>query len=350
MSAESVRLTLGAALAGCMVAVGLSAVLGFQTFLYFNIFPSDARRYKFLVGWIWAADAIHTVMICSTIWEYLIVNFSNPDIVTKIFPTVGITVAMTAVTTLSANSFYGWRIHKLSKQNWWLTGPIIFLSIARVGLAFATTSELIIMKTYPAFREKFQNLFTSGLIVSAVTDVIVSFARYYYLRNLKQGYMPTQEAVDAVVVFTLNDGILTCAVVIAAIACWLSMPHNFIYLGIYFTISKLYSNSVLATLNLRNWYRHRYAWTRPLGLSRMRGTTTGMNHGNSDHSQSMLPTSHPTDKHAPPSESGLGVEVYVERQVEYISELIGNSDLDVPETHSSKSRKSMDISPERLAL
>ncbi|GAW03771.1 hypothetical protein LENED_005519 [Lentinula edodes] len=303
-----------------MVAVGLSSVLGFQTFLYFRIFASDSLRYKILVGWLWVTDAVHTILVCTTVWQYLIVNFENSGVVTKIFPTVAITVAMTAVITLSVNSFYGWRIHKMSKYNWWLTGPIAFLSVARVGLAFTTTAEMMITKTFPEFATKFRILFTSGLFVSAVTDVVVSVARYYYLRNLKQGYLPTQEVVDAVVVFTINDGFLTCAVVIASIA--------------------FYSNSVLATLNLRNWYRHQYTWNRPLGLSMIRATTSdGSRVHAHERANTMLPSSDGSPhKHAHVRSIDDGrVEVYVEHQVEYnVGDFIPE-DLDALETHSHKS-------------
>ncbi|KAJ7736522.1 hypothetical protein B0H14DRAFT_3612698 [Mycena olivaceomarginata] len=256
--ASEVRTTVGAAFAGCMVAVALSAVLGFQTFLYFRIFPSDAVRYKLLVGWIWMLDAAHTLTICTSVWSYAITNFGDPDYTKQIVPSLAATVAFTAITTLSVGitSFYGWRIHKMSKSNWWLTGPIMLLAITRVGLAFVTTTEMILTKTFPAFAAGFNIVLTCGMSVSAVTDIIVSIARYYYLRNLKQGYSGTQEVVDAVVVFTLNDGILTCAVAIAAIIFLLRMPDNFVWLGIYFVIGKLFSNSALATLNLRNCGAH----------------------------------------------------------------------------------------------
>ncbi|KAJ7453945.1 hypothetical protein B0H11DRAFT_2325452 [Mycena galericulata] len=352
MSSDDVKLTLGAALAGCMVAVGLSAVLGFQTFLYFQIFPSDAQQYKLLVAWLWLSDAVHTCLMCTAIWQYLILNFAHPDIVETIFPLVpslsacisalmtdvviraiAMIVSLTALITLSVNTFYGWRIHKLSKHNWWLTGPIAFLSIVRVGLALTTTTEMFIEKTFPAFGAKFKILFTSGLAISAVTDIIVSAARYYYLRNVRQvltfitiavfslimmsptqGYSMNHEAVDAVVIFTINDGCLTCGVVLASIACWLSMPHNFVYLAIYFSIAKLYSNSVLATLNLRNWYRHRYVGSRPLGIPMKRPG------GASNEPNSIVGGSLPAHRQVTSTDmNGLPgkMEVFVDHQVEY---------------------------------
>jgi len=308
-SHPDVRATIGAALAGCIAAVGLSAVLGFQCFLYFQIFPADALKYKLLVAWIWLTDAVHSVLICTAVWQYAIENFNNHLIVDNIFPVVALTVAITAIITLSVNMFYGWRIHKMSKKNWWLTVPIILLSVARVGLAFTTTTEMILTKTFSNFAPRFKILFTSGLFVSAITDIIVSAARYHNLRNVKQGYSQNHDAVDGVLIFTINDGCLTCGVVILSIACWLSMPHNFVYLGIYFTIAKLYSNSVLATLNLRNWYRHRNIRPQVRGISMSHAV--GINGLNSAENAA----SRPTRKQS--QDDPERMEVFVDHQVEY---------------------------------
>ncbi|GAW03772.1 hypothetical protein LENED_005520 [Lentinula edodes] len=235
LDSDFLRSTLGSAFAGCMVAVGLSAVLGFQVFLYFRIFPSDALRYKVLVGWIWVLDVVHTVLLCTTMWRYLIVNFGNMAAVNELFPTTAAEISITAITTLTVNG--------------------------------------------------------------------------------------TREIVDATLVFTINDGFLSCVVAIATVC--LAMNNN-VYLGIYYTISKFYSNSVLATLNLRNWYRHRYA--HPVGLSLMRPLTSDgqtVHHGGHsplpDHSSS-------PSKHAYPNKiNGTVVEVHMQRQVEYdISNLITN--------------------------
>ncbi|KAF5377119.1 hypothetical protein D9757_008803 [Collybiopsis confluens] len=263
-------------------------------------------------------------------WHYLITNYGNPFESAEIYPTIPVGIIMTALITLSVNSFYGWRIFKLSKHNWWLTGSIAFLSLARVALALASASEMFKLKTFLGFLQN-KILFTSGLSVSVLTDIVISAARYHYLKALKQGYSQTQELVDRVVIFTVNDGVLTCAVVIVCIAFWLGMPYNFVYMAIYFTVSKFYSNSVLATLNLRNWHRHQYAWPgRALGLSMMQ--PTAIRERGARDSETILPvpadSAHINKSSSPDLESGrLEVEVFVARQVEYdASSLSGNAD------------------------
>ncbi|KAJ3771057.1 hypothetical protein FB446DRAFT_704955 [Lentinula raphanica] len=278
------------------------------TFLYFRIFASDALRYKLLVGWIWATDVVHTVLVCTSVWQYLILCYL-PKYHSEFrltVSTVAITIATTAVVTLSVNRFS------------YLSSELDLLSCSEIYVSplitQATTVEMLITKTFPEFATKFKILFTSGLFVSAVTDVIISVARYYYLRNLKQGYLPTQEVVDTVVLTIFNDTVplitlmTLSAVVIASIGFWLGMPHNFVYLGIYFTISKFYSNSVLAILNLRNWYRHQYTWNRPYGLSMIR---TMNNDGSRTHAHdratSMIPSSSGSpSKHAHPESPETG--------------------------------------------
>ncbi|KAJ3933491.1 MAG: hypothetical protein NXY57DRAFT_14598 [Lentinula lateritia] len=354
--------TVGAAFAGCLVAVGLSAVLGFQVFLYYRIFPSDTLSYKILVGWIWVTDTVHTILLCATIWQYLILSFEKLEIMVEVLPTVAVTVAMTATAALSVDGFYGWRIHKMSKQNWWLTGPIAFLSVAQVGLAFSkifandlnletyhlsltcfyfnTANAAVLMntKTFFDIAKKFQIVFVTNLFVSAVTDIIIAVARYYYLRDIKrQGYLPTQEIVDGIVVFTINDGVMTCAVAIAAVVCCLAMPNNFVFLGLFVVNSKFYSNSVLATLNLRNWYRHRYSPGHRPVLMMPRATSDAYKGETEQRSISMLPNFGGSTRRSSVSidhiEDETSVEMYMERQV----------DLDTPESRETKTKQTVEL-------
>ncbi|KAH8992398.1 hypothetical protein EDB92DRAFT_1857700 [Lactarius akahatsu] len=60
---------------------------------------------------------------------------------------------------------------------------------------------------------------------------------------------------STVVSFADNNGVLTCLVALATLICWIVMPTNLIYLGLHFTIGKCYSNSLLASLNMRDYVK-----------------------------------------------------------------------------------------------
>ncbi|KAJ7805157.1 hypothetical protein B0H14DRAFT_2881189 [Mycena olivaceomarginata] len=296
--------TLGAFLVGCMISVALSAIVGFQTFLYFQIFPTDTLPYKFLVAWIWFIDTGHTVLLCTTIWQYAVLNFARPEIMLDIVSAFPVSVLFTLIATLNANIFYAWRIHQMSKYNWWLTGPIGLLCMTRTGLGLFTAVEMMITRNWLVMAAHFKGPIIGGMAVSVATDIVISAARYYYLHDLKQGYMATQEMVDAVVIFTINDGILTCVTLIASITCFLAMPTNFIWISFYVIAPKFFANSILATLNLRNWYRHRH---KPMGINlgrtqANRNTLQIATTSNKMHSSDGIPTT---------------VEVFMDQQVEY---------------------------------
>ncbi|KAJ7821232.1 hypothetical protein B0H14DRAFT_3876035 [Mycena olivaceomarginata] len=302
---DGITLTLGAWIVGCMIAVGLSAIVGFQTFLYFQIFPMDTIPYKFLVAWIWVIDVGHTVSLCTTIWQYAVQNFTNPDILLTIVPAYPIVIIFTLVATLNANLFYAWRIHKMSNRNWWLTGPICALCLARTAIGLFTAITRILIKNWSTFGAKYRGYVVAGLAVSVATDIFISAARYYYLHHLKQGYMDTQEMVDAIVIFTVNDGLLTCATLIASMICFLVMRKNFIWIAFYVIVAKLFANSILATLNLRNWYRHRH---RPMGirLTRPQASRNTLQVGSPSKIQSSASDGLPST-----------MEVFIDQHVEY---------------------------------
>ncbi|KAJ3755548.1 hypothetical protein EV360DRAFT_85813 [Lentinula raphanica] len=246
-----IEITAGVAFAGCLVAVGLSAILGFQVFLYFRIFASDKLTYKILVGWIWAIDAIHTVLHCITVWTYLVVNFGNYAALIKI--------PSTAAAFLSVGQL---------ALGLGMISVIFYEKFMNTEYKAVNTTAFMKVDQISSISAKLKITFLLNLNVSVAMDTTISIARYYYMQKMKlKGLSPTQEIVDGIVLFTINDGVATCAVSIASFITFLAISDSFISMSLYFIMSKLYSNSVLATLNLRNWYRHKYPRNRPLGLS-----------------------------------------------------------------------------------
>jgi len=202
-------------------------------------------------------DTAHTVLICTAVYHYAIDNFGNAAATAFIHPGFALNSIMTVNITFSVNLFYLSRIHKLSKGNLYLTIPIALLCFSRLGVAYSAGFELFKSKTFHNFLPH-KAFLIATLAISAGTEMVIAGSRWYFLRRIREGYSMSHEAVDAVLVFTLNDGIMTCAVVLAAVILFITMPHYWIFTAFFFSIAKVSGNSLLATLNLRNWYRHRH--------------------------------------------------------------------------------------------
>ncbi|KAI0043791.1 hypothetical protein FA95DRAFT_1609083 [Auriscalpium vulgare] len=253
-----VKSTLGPILLGSLLSVMLSTVVAVQTFFYFRVYPNDLLRLKLIVCTVWALDAAHAALMCTATWDYLIVNFGNDAAADHIPLTIALTVALTATITFVVHIFFAHRVLRLSKNNWWLTTPLFALAFGRLGAALVSTVEMGKLKSFRAFTDDYGYVFTFGLSQSCALDIFITAAMGYYLHTSRTGFGGRMDRViDMIMIYTFNNGALTCVTTVVSLICWLSMPRNLVFLGLHFAISKLYANSLLATLNSRRSLRSR---------------------------------------------------------------------------------------------
>ncbi|KAI0292078.1 hypothetical protein B0F90DRAFT_1772820 [Multifurca ochricompacta] len=234
--------TLGAILLGCILSTALSGITTVQTFLYFRLYPKDALRIKLMVRVL--LDFTHTGLICAATWDYLILNFGNKAIA----DTIPIAKPDTNDVLYFPSSFFSHRVFRLSKNNWYITAPLVVLSFGRLGAALVSTTEMGRLKSFHAFVHDYGYIFTLGLSLACTLDILIT-------ATIRTGFHEMDHIIDTIMLYTFNNGALTCATTVVSLICWVTMPGNLIFLGLHFAISKLYANSLLATLNSRRSLR-----------------------------------------------------------------------------------------------
>jgi hypothetical protein len=257
----NVKASLGAILIGCFIAIALSGVVAFQACIYFRLYPNDRPVNKAMVAVVWILDLTHTFLICTSVWDYLIANFGNvaAHVRGDVPTTVSLSIIVTSFVTLITHIFFLRRLWHLSNNNWFIIGPTTVLAIARVASAIVTSAFLIHLKTFPAFTAKYSYMFTLGLALSSIIDVVITFGMCFYLQENRRGFGTMDEVLDSIIVYTINNGTLTCLSTIASMIFWLTMRKNLIFMALHFVIAKMYANSLLATLNMRQKFSGRAA-------------------------------------------------------------------------------------------
>ncbi|KAG2364811.1 hypothetical protein BDR07DRAFT_1482133 [Suillus spraguei] len=101
-----------------------------------------------------------------------------------------------------------------------------------------------------AFRHHTEWMFTTGLSLSCVANVLFTASLCLTLRRSRSSYSNMDRMFNSIILYTLENNALTSAATIISIVCWVTM-RNLIFLGVHFVLSKLYANSLLATLNSR---------------------------------------------------------------------------------------------------
>ncbi|KAF7973570.1 hypothetical protein HWV62_14842 [Athelia sp. TMB] len=247
----SVASTFGALLVGGLVAVGLSGIVTVQSFVYIKLYPTDQIHTKFIVASVWLLDSCHTIFVCASIWDYLIAHFGDHRRIDIIPASLALTIAFTAILTFIVHAFFAHRIFKLSKRNYYIMIPVALLAGLRLIAACVTTAEMIILGNFPAFVAHFKWVFTIGLALSSAVDILIAIFLCYSLQNSRSASSSMDHVINLLILYTFENGALTCAATIVSMLCWLIMPSNRVFLGIHFVIVKIYANSLLATLNSR---------------------------------------------------------------------------------------------------
>jgi len=167
---------------------------------------------------------------------------------------------------------------------------------------------MIRLRTFSNFVREFRWVFTLGLALSSAVDILITVFLCYSLQSNRSSSSSMDHVINLLILYTFENGALTCAATVISMICWLIMPSNRIFMGLHFVISKLYANSLLATLNTR----------KKLQQERSRISASG-----GDHPQPILFTelssrfrsqnSNPGDK----SMRNTQVEINVEKTIEY---------------------------------
>ncbi|KAJ7610515.1 hypothetical protein FB45DRAFT_942621 [Roridomyces roridus] len=137
--------------------------------------------------------------------------------------------------------------------NWILCSVIILLSL----FFFAAVVRMFQLQELALFY-KFQWISSAGLACASMADVLIAVSLCWYLMKTRTGLQTkTDSIVTRLILYAINTGLLTSVVVLMDMICFLTMPDNLIHLSFNIMVGKLYSNSLLATLNFRNSVRKR---------------------------------------------------------------------------------------------
>ncbi|KAG1840301.1 hypothetical protein DFJ58DRAFT_93901 [Suillus subalutaceus] len=212
----------------------------------------ESWRTKSLVIVIWLLDLSHSALVAVALWDSIIATYGDLSKVDTIPWCIGPTIELTALITFLVQSFFAYRIYRLQNKKLAVAIPIVALSFARLIMASITNSEMLKLKSYDTFFQRFSWVFTIGLLLSVLVDIMITTFLCYFLRKNRPKFTDTMRIIDTLTFWTIQNGLMTSAAATATLLCWKIMPSNRIFLGLHFVVAKLvYANSLLATLNAR---------------------------------------------------------------------------------------------------
>ncbi|KAA1469912.1 hypothetical protein DENSPDRAFT_650841 [Dentipellis sp. KUC8613] len=247
-----VKLVHGPILLGTMLNLILYGISITQTYIYVTSFKQDKLWIKIFILVIFVADTANTIFDIEFIYESLVNNFNHPAAIMRANWVFATDPAMTVIVSTMVQLFFCWRIKVLTGRTWIVCILVIGSIVAGLG-GIATSIAIGIVPKWLEF-QKFEIPVIVWLATSALVDSTISAILVWYLRHHKTGFSGSDDVLNRIIRITVQTGLVTSVWAIVDLGLFLGSPSGF-HLAFNFPLAKLYSNSLLSSLNARHTCR-----------------------------------------------------------------------------------------------
>ncbi|KAJ7813900.1 hypothetical protein B0H14DRAFT_2851910 [Mycena olivaceomarginata] len=241
--------TLGALLIGTLVSYALFGVTTTQVYVYYGRFQ-DPWKMKAMVGAVWCGELAHTICIAISLYTMVITNYGHPERLLVLPNSLLASTFIGSLVSFAVQVFFAIRIYSLSKS-WWI--PCICWALS----LFRFVPPNVILFAYghrPAheFLGKFGPLFDAIWAASAANDLLIAGTLVYLLyRRRSSVFEKIVAVIDKLIQWTIETGVVTSIASIIMLVSFISLPSTFVWLAFFVVIPRLFSNSLMASLNSR---------------------------------------------------------------------------------------------------
>ncbi|KAK7061401.1 hypothetical protein R3P38DRAFT_2829275 [Favolaschia claudopus] len=235
---------------GFALATTLYGVSVLQAFLYFRRYVQDRLALKATVAVLWILDTLTTIFSAHVLYVFVfgVLNRSVSVDITWSFTAEKFVVT---IITFIAQCFYSHTIWQVSRSMI-ITLCISILAVVTFALGIYTTVHLFENPALDSISTR-GFLIVSGLVqgLAALNDVVITAALSYHLHIKRSSLPSSNKLVDTLILYAVSRGVLTAIAQIMFLVLNVAIPRHQYWLPFHMVVGKLYVNSVLGTLNVR---------------------------------------------------------------------------------------------------
>ncbi|KAF9064704.1 hypothetical protein BDP27DRAFT_1450623 [Rhodocollybia butyracea] len=221
-----------------------------QTWLYFHWYSQDHWGVRMTVICLIVFETLQITFFFGATYAALINNFGDFP---ALFVITWVDSAQLLAGYLSAftvQMYFAYCLYLLNKKHKIVTVLIMALALTQIGAGVAQTIKTTILGSFLTIDSTKQ--ITSLQSASALAcDLVITVALYQTLKSKKNGLKDTNTLLQKLMINAINRGALTAVAAAINLTLFLALPGTFYFFLGLMTSSKLYMNSMLATLNTR---------------------------------------------------------------------------------------------------
>jgi len=223
-----------------------------QGYTFFKRSAEEKLSLKLMVSSLLFLESFHSFTAAMAIYYDTVTRWQTAEANSY---SISATVVLELLITFLVQCFFSLRIYRLSKA---MSVSVVCFALAFLRFMGALAMSVECFMDVPrkpngfGFVVRFSWLITSLLTCGCAADILIAISLIYYLRKFASpaNSQSTTEIINRLVRFALQTGLITSMTSLAVITCFQAMP-NMVWLGLYILLAKLYSNSLLVSLNAR---------------------------------------------------------------------------------------------------
>ncbi|KAJ6481262.1 hypothetical protein C8R47DRAFT_1135191 [Mycena vitilis] len=247
--------TVGAIQVGLVLATWLFGIETLQTFNYYRDFGKDPRVLRGLVGAIWLLELAHTISGWHAMYTITVTFYGKPQHI--ISPPLSMTfpILFHAFIAMAVQTFFVYRIRVVSGQ--WLIPVVCFiLNLGRMACLLFLFQGLFRTPVFNLLTTKFNTEVIIASSLSPGVEIVVAGSLLYYLWQRRAAdFSQTNRIVDSIIIWTIESTLLTTISGFVQLVLFLTRRNDLSWLVFFLIQAKLFSNSLLASLNGRKRFR-----------------------------------------------------------------------------------------------
>ncbi|KAF8646928.1 hypothetical protein AX16_007020 [Volvariella volvacea WC 439] len=259
--------TIGALIVGALVSTFLFGITTLQTYIYVGRFTEDRAIVKVMVFIVWILEFAHTIAVSNGLYYMIMASYTDPThqaFVQGVDIDSGFRIAIFFSGCIAAlvQAYFAHRLRIMCEQ---IIIPVIFYFLATVrlcgwiGVSIAGITRSTLRPMTMPVADTWGWPLVPLLAAGAGVDIVLAGIICYHFHATRTKVGGSAPLMDKLMLWTIQNGLMTGLAGIVTVICLVTMKDNFIWIAVLMVLTRLFSNSFLASLNARQQlrkYRH----------------------------------------------------------------------------------------------
>ncbi|KXN90292.1 hypothetical protein AN958_04325, partial [Leucoagaricus sp. SymC.cos] len=227
----------------------LFGIVTVQFITYYDRGFKDPLWIRISVATLLTIDIFHSAAVTYMAWEYFVANFNNPAIVGIALWPYTFTPIATALAAIITHVFLSYRVYRLTKWKWLFAGFVV-LALGSFSTGVASGIRAWIIKDMTKFRV-LTVLVTWWLTLQMILDTTIALCMVFVLWKSKTGYKKTDSVIHRLIRGAIQTGIFSTIFAAGDLICFVTSSNTQLYGMFAIPLGRIYTNTLMYTLNMR---------------------------------------------------------------------------------------------------